>query len=543
MRKTGQLLLVVSVLVFIACGDGSTGPQEGGTPASLSVVSGNEQEDTVTRTVDDTLVARLEDNQGRGVQDVVISWVVTEGGGEVFSPSTGTDEQGFTRNLWTLGPVAGGQAVEARWIDPSTGETEIVGEFTATALPDSIVRIAVEADSATEANGDTVVVDDTVQYSATAFDEHDNVNSESGFGWSLSNSSVASIDASGLLVAESDGETAVIAEKESVTGRDSLVIEPEAPPSPPSVSIASPADGSSFEADMQTPQITDTDPTFGRGNAGFFLDGDLDEVRVWNVVRTQSEIDANKDQRLNGDEAGLIAYWPMEEGSGDVVGDASTASHEVRLGTQSGSDSADPSWISPDAISSDFALQFDGSDDEATTPDADDLDLRETWTLEAWVRPDVLSGNQKLFDKWGGACEASYVISLEDTKFRVATRAEADGCGDANTRVHSDQSLTTGTWQHVAATLDNGKLSVYIDGQLDKVVEGDTIRFEGSGDDPDGGTVDLTWRSSLEGQIGTGEVVERHDLVAGDHTIWLIAEDDEGARDSTSISISLSQKP
>lgn len=535
----GALLIAVA-----ACSDG-TGPDSENPPADLTIVSGNSQSDTVTRTLGDTLVAQLQDNQGRGVQDAVISWVVTEGGGEVFSPSTGTDEQGFTRNLWTLGPTAGPQAVEARWIDPSTGETEIVGEFTATALPDSIVRIVVSADSATEAAGDSLTVGDTAQYSAIAYDEHDNVNSDSGFVWALSDSSVAEIDQSAELVATGSGETAVLASKEDVTGRDSLFVESDAPPADPTVSISSPTDGSSFEADMHTPQITDTDVVLGEGNAGFYLNGDLDEVRVWNVVRTQSEIDGNKSSRLNGDESGLIAYWPMEEGSGDVASDASTNSHAFQLGNQAGSDSADPSWISPDAISSDYALRFDGSDDKAVTPDTDALDLRETWTLEAWVRPQKLSGDQKLIDKWGYGCEAAYNLLIRDDKLRMATRDGDDpsSCtGGENTQTNSNQSLALDSWQHVAVAFDHGELAMYIDGQLNKVVAGDTIRFEGSGDDPDGGSVSLTWRSSLDGVIGTGSVVERHDLIAGDHTIWLIAEDDEGARDSTSISISLSQQ-
>lgn len=446
MRRTGQLLLLAAAVVFMACGDGSTAP-DAGAPANLAVVSGNEQEDTVTRALDDTLVAKLEDNQGQGIQDAVISWVVTEGGGEVFSPSTGTDEQGFTRNLWTLGPVAGGQAVEARWIDPSTGETEIVGEFTATALPDSIVRIAVEADSATEANGDTVVVDDTAQYSATAFDEHDNVNSESGFEWTLSDPSVADIDQSGELVATATGSSAVLASKEGVTGRDSVFVTSDVSefslafsgsqhtqtPDTDSLDLTStftieawirPTNlpgsnsfqhlvskwGSASEASYvlelhdqrlrlnlhdsdadpgntpvlsnstltedtwqhvaatfdngevrlyiggsldktstgnNEPQVTTTSLFLGQSSADLrHYEGNLDEVRVWSVVRTEEEINAAKDSRLDGTETGLVGYWPMNEGSGDVAGDSTGLGHDMRLGDTDGDDSADPAWES-----------------------------------------------------------------------------------------------------------------------------------------------------------------------------------------------------
>ncbi|MBI3194932.1 MAG: T9SS type A sorting domain-containing protein [Ignavibacteriae bacterium] len=54
----------------------------------------------------------------------------------------------------------------------------------------------------------------------------------------------------------------------------------------------------------------------------------LDEVRIWNIARTQSEIQSTIFQRLNGDESGLIGYWPFEEGTGittsDLTGNANT---------------------------------------------------------------------------------------------------------------------------------------------------------------------------------------------------------------------------
>lgn len=52
-------------------------------------------------------------------------------------------------------------------------------------------------------------------------------------------------------------------------------------------------------------------------------DGQIDEVRVWNVQRTDAEIAANYDRTLNGDEEGLYAYWSFDEAAGVVVHDQS----------------------------------------------------------------------------------------------------------------------------------------------------------------------------------------------------------------------------
>ncbi|MBD2483428.1 LamG-like jellyroll fold domain-containing protein [Planktothrix sp. FACHB-1365] len=47
--------------------------------------------------------------------------------------------------------------------------------------------------------------------------------------------------------------------------------------------------------------------------------GCITEARVWNVVRSVDEIRADKNRRLNGDEKGLVSYWPLNEISGNTV--------------------------------------------------------------------------------------------------------------------------------------------------------------------------------------------------------------------------------
>jgi hypothetical protein len=43
--------------------------------------------------------------------------------------------------------------------------------------------------------------------------------------------------------------------------------------------------------------------------------GPIDEVRLWTLARSQAQIDANRLTRLTGTEAGLAAYWQMEQGT------------------------------------------------------------------------------------------------------------------------------------------------------------------------------------------------------------------------------------
>jgi hypothetical protein len=60
------------------------------------------------------------------------------------------------------------------------------------------------------------------------------------------------------------------------------------------------------------------------GGGGQFLNGEVDEVRIWNTTRTGEQIRTNMYKELTGGETGLVAYYPMNETSGTTVPDSST---------------------------------------------------------------------------------------------------------------------------------------------------------------------------------------------------------------------------
>ncbi len=61
------------------------------------------------------------------------------------------------------------------------------------------------------------------------------------------------------------------------------------------------------------------------------LDGKMDEIRIWNDVRTQDEIRANMFQPLNGDEANLIGYWAMDEENSVLAFDKTANNNNATL--------------------------------------------------------------------------------------------------------------------------------------------------------------------------------------------------------------------
>ncbi|HRE52382.1 MAG TPA: T9SS type A sorting domain-containing protein [Flavitalea sp.] len=69
--------------------------------------------------------------------------------------------------------------------------------------------------------------------------------------------------------------------------------------------------------------------TFGAQITGteYPFEGELDEIRIWNIARTQEEIRSDMNRRLTGNEPGLVGYWRFNETQGPTVYDQTTNQH------------------------------------------------------------------------------------------------------------------------------------------------------------------------------------------------------------------------
>ena len=64
------------------------------------------------------------------------------------------------------------------------------------------------------------------------------------------------------------------------------------------------------------------------------IDGVMDDIRIWDDIRTQGEIQANDDTQLNGNEANLVAYWMLNNNSedkGEITDPAGSDSEDATL--------------------------------------------------------------------------------------------------------------------------------------------------------------------------------------------------------------------
>lgn len=79
----------------------------------------------------------------------------------------------------------------------------------------------------------------------------------------------------------------------------------------------------------------------------FRYNGAMDDLRIWNVARTHTEINDNMNIELTGSEPGLIGYWKFNEGSGQIILDSQMNGviHNGTLGANANPGSDDPTRI------------------------------------------------------------------------------------------------------------------------------------------------------------------------------------------------------
>jgi hypothetical protein len=90
------------------------------------------------------------------------------------------------------------------------------------------------------------------------------------------------------------------------------------------------------------------EPLDSTGDADIrYVKGIIDKLGLWSISRTQAEIQNNMTTLLNGDEAGLAAYFNFDAGEGLTITNL-VGNQSIPPGAFSIHDKRDPSWILAD---------------------------------------------------------------------------------------------------------------------------------------------------------------------------------------------------
>ncbi|MBN2667662.1 MAG: LamG domain-containing protein [Bacteroidales bacterium] len=188
-----------------------------------------------------------------------------------------------------------------------------------------------------------------------------------------------------------------------------------------------------------------------------FIDGCIDEVRVWNNARTKAEIRQNMYCELSdpSSEANLIAYYQFNETSGTILTD-SKGSLDGTLTNMVGTE-----WQTSSAMyASARCLDVNGSQYGVIPGNA--AYTNANFTVEFWVQMDVPSVG------WGGILDNG---RDNNSNFYFMTVSGGWGLifGVGNgSGVSEIWRWTDSHWHHIAGVYDGSTMYLYYDGVLDQ---------------------------------------------------------------------------
>lgn len=188
------------------------------------------------------------------------------------------------------------------------------------------------------------------------------------------------------------------------------------------------------------------------------MNGKMDEVRIWNVARTQAEIKANMfNKNLPNNTSGFVAYYKMNEGSGTSTLNSCTNTSGIDGTLTNG-----PLWAASPIQFSGNALSFDGTNDYVSIADDNTLDLTTNLTIEAWVYATKNTGVQNVVNKSSNSINNGYIFPRTDDGWSHVRFYLNIGGWKTLSAVYPSLN----TWHHLAATYDGATMKLYIDGTL-----------------------------------------------------------------------------
>lgn len=222
--------------------------------------------------------------------------------------------------------------------------------------------------------------------------------------------------------------------------------------------------------------LTTTFPTsipklsLGGGFAnGRYYNGTLDEVRYWNVERTQSEIISNT-QGITGNETGLVAYYNFNDntigGNGQTITNQCAATGTALNGTTV-STSTYPKF--PCSFNTPTCgIKFNGSTDRVTVPYNAALSLTQ-FTVAGWVKTSSAAVYQTVACKQYDVNNQNYSLYVHNGKAEITFQRSPIVTGGGQVAIGTS-NVNDGQWHYLAGTFDGANLKIYVDGALENTV-------------------------------------------------------------------------
>jgi len=242
------------------------------------------------------------------------------------------------------------------------------------------------------------------------------------------------------------------------------------------------------------------DPRFSSGE---YFHGVLDEIRIWNIARSQEQIQTAMNTPLTGKEEGLLAYWNFDDGTakdlsghgndGFLIADAriveaprpaSVAPEPEQpgklvawwkfendpndsAGANHGTVHGNPQYVDGKIGR---AISFDGNDYvDLGKPDSLNFGAGD-WTISVWTKT-TQSGkepqNRGTIFAYGGDEAGGIRYALAVNEEYMGTLVLTTDNDMDKVQAFGKTAVNDGNWHHVVGSRNADQLRVYVDGALD----------------------------------------------------------------------------
>lgn len=185
--------------------------------------------------------------------------------------------------------------------------------------------------------------------------------------------------------------------------------------------------------------------------------GLIDELKIWDYALTPRQV------AMEYNAGAPIGYWKFDEGEGETAYDYSGNGNNgtVYIGSGGSQTSTSTAWSNGSAGKINGSLNFDGTDDYINAGNDSSLDITDSITISAWIKPAVTSSWNTVVVK--GGWSSAYWMNVRNNYLQVYLDGVVDAFIDDTT------PIGTGSWRHVAITYDKdggpNNLKLFVDGK------------------------------------------------------------------------------
>jgi hypothetical protein len=201
----------------------------------------------------------------------------------------------------------------------------------------------------------------------------------------------------------------------------------------------------------KTLQYTNSNTLVIGGNT---FKGNVHDLRFWKRFISREEAVANMNSVLNGNESGLLGYWPMNEGNGDIAIDIVRSKNLVI---------ANANW---DIFPKGTAYSFDGTsyldfDQMANVIISKEMDA----TVSFWMKTNQTGAATLISNGKGDGTDATGSNGYSD-KWAISLNGNTlELQSEGNTYPFGNVAVNDDSWHHIAFSLTrNATVRMYVDG-------------------------------------------------------------------------------